>query len=270
MFATGHPAGLTGIFGYGGWWAIPAALCVGLVLAAVFHGARWVLDETVGAPTRGAPVRVVAPFRRFGHGMPGFPGSRRSRRAGRVAVRRTEPLTPTRSRVAEPLRQRPATQRRSAVTNTTSWRRGGLAAIAVIAAAALLPASAGAHAIVGPSVSLSGKLQLYSLAVPTEKEGLTTSKIVLTVPPGFGIDSFVPPPSGWTQNVHQTGSGDNAVVTKVTWAGGKTHRRGLAVPVPRRTGLGEDVHVPGAADVLRRVDRHVVGTRVRGRAGSGD
>jgi hypothetical protein len=45
LFATGHPAGLAGIFGYGGWWAIPAALCVGLVLAAILHGARWVLDE---------------------------------------------------------------------------------------------------------------------------------------------------------------------------------------------------------------------------------
>jgi hypothetical protein len=42
---TGHPAGLVGVFGYGGWWAIPAALCVGLVLAAVFHGAHWVLRE---------------------------------------------------------------------------------------------------------------------------------------------------------------------------------------------------------------------------------
>lgn len=45
MFLTGHPAGLVGIFGYGGWWAIPASLCVGLVLAALLHGARWVLDE---------------------------------------------------------------------------------------------------------------------------------------------------------------------------------------------------------------------------------
>ena len=40
LFATGHPAGLAGIFGYGGWWSIPAALAVGLVLAAAFHGAR--------------------------------------------------------------------------------------------------------------------------------------------------------------------------------------------------------------------------------------
>jgi hypothetical protein len=45
LFAAGHPAGLVGIFGYGGWWSIPAAACVGLVLAAVFEGASWVLRE---------------------------------------------------------------------------------------------------------------------------------------------------------------------------------------------------------------------------------
>ena len=56
LFATGHPGGLVGIFGYGGWWCIPAALGVGLVLAAVFHGARWVLHEL--AEGRGA-ARVV-------------------------------------------------------------------------------------------------------------------------------------------------------------------------------------------------------------------
>jgi hypothetical protein len=44
-FAAGHPAGLAGIFGYGGWWAIPAAASVGLVLASVLHGARWVLGH---------------------------------------------------------------------------------------------------------------------------------------------------------------------------------------------------------------------------------
>ena len=42
---AGHPVGLAGIVGSGGWWSIPAALCVGLVLAVVYHGARWVLDE---------------------------------------------------------------------------------------------------------------------------------------------------------------------------------------------------------------------------------
>jgi uncharacterized protein YcnI len=86
----------------------------------------------------------------------------------------------------------------------------------------VLPAAAFAHARISPAVSVSGKLQLYSLAVPTEKSGLTTTKIVMTVPAGFGIDSFVPPPAGWTQQVQQTGSGDSAVVTRVTWSGGKT------------------------------------------------
>ena len=84
------------------------------------------------------------------------------------------------------------------------------------------PAAAFAHARVSPAVSLSGELQLYSLAVPTEKEGATTTKIVLSVPKGFGIDSFAPPPAGWTQSVRSSGSGEEAVVQQVTWSGGKT------------------------------------------------
>jgi uncharacterized protein YcnI len=96
------------------------------------------------------------------------------------------------------------------------------ASLATVALVALVAASAAwAHARVSPAVSLSGKLQLYSLAIPTEKENLTTTKIVLTVPDGFGIDSFVPAP-GWTQQVQSTGSGEDAVVQKVTWTGGKT------------------------------------------------
>ena len=47
LFATGHPAGLIGVFGFGGWWAIPAAVGIGLVLAAVFHAGTWVLREVV-------------------------------------------------------------------------------------------------------------------------------------------------------------------------------------------------------------------------------
>jgi hypothetical protein len=63
--ATGHPVGLAGVLGYGGWWAIPAAACVGLVLAALFHGARWVLGEVARrrAPALAAGRRVVAPLR---------------------------------------------------------------------------------------------------------------------------------------------------------------------------------------------------------------
>jgi hypothetical protein len=61
LFATGHPAGLAGIFGFGGWWSIPAAVCVGLVVAAVLHGARWVLDEVAERCARGRPGEVARP-----------------------------------------------------------------------------------------------------------------------------------------------------------------------------------------------------------------
>ena len=62
-------------------------------------------------------------------------------------------------------------------------------------------------------------MQLFTLAVPTEKEGLTTTKIELTPPSGFGIDSFVSE-TGWKRQLQQTGSGENAVIQKITWTGG--------------------------------------------------
>ena len=91
---------------------------------------------------------------------------------------------------------------------------------AVAAVLLLAPAAAWAHAEISPAVSLSGKLQLYSLAVPTEKYGATTTQVELTLPSGFSIDSFVPAP-GWHRVLQQTGSGDSAVIEKVTWTGGR-------------------------------------------------
>ncbi|MBV9604807.1 MAG: DUF1775 domain-containing protein [Solirubrobacterales bacterium] len=107
--------------------------------------------------------------------------------------------------------------------NARSPRGRAALVVALAGASALvLPATASAHARISPPVSVAGKLQLYSLGVPTEKSGLTTATIVMTVPSGFGIDSFVPPPAGWQMHLQQTGSGDSAVVTKVTWTGGRT------------------------------------------------
>jgi uncharacterized protein YcnI len=93
---------------------------------------------------------------------------------------------------------------------------GVVVGVAVLA----VPAIATAHARVSPPVSLANELQLYSLAVPTEKSGAVTTRIVMTVPAGFSIDSFAPPPRGWRQQLLQSGSGSNAVITKVTWSGG--------------------------------------------------
>jgi uncharacterized protein YcnI len=105
--------------------------------------------------------------------------------------------------------------------NVTSRRKRRLppAISSTVIAALVFAGGAFAHARVSPPVSLSKELQLFSLAVPTEKEGAVTTKIVLTVPSGFSIDSFVPSP-GWHRVLQQTGSGENAVIQKVTWTGG--------------------------------------------------
>jgi uncharacterized protein YcnI len=86
-------------------------------------------------------------------------------------------------------------------------------------AALVLPAAAFAHAKVSPPFALKATSQVFTLAVPTEKENAETTQIEFTPPAGFSIDSFVPSP-GWTRKVQQTGSGEEATITKVTWSGG--------------------------------------------------
>ena len=98
-------------------------------------------------------------------------------------------------------------------------RARALAGAAVVAVGLTVVSSAWAHAEISPPVTKSKTLQLFTLAVPTEKEGVTTTKIELTLPSGFGIDSFVSE-TGWKRQLQQTGSGENAVIQKVTWTGG--------------------------------------------------
>jgi uncharacterized protein YcnI len=91
---------------------------------------------------------------------------------------------------------------------------------ALVALAALtFTATAFAHAHVSPPVVLAGEGQVFTLAVPTEKDGATTTSIELTPPPGFAIDSFVPAP-GWKRVAQTQGSGEEASVVKVRWTGG--------------------------------------------------
>jgi uncharacterized protein YcnI len=93
-------------------------------------------------------------------------------------------------------------------------------ATVVVAVAALVYASiASAHAHVSPPIVVSGESQVFTLAVPTEEENASTTKVELTPPEGFSIDSFIDSP-GWKRSVQQTGSGEDAVITKVTWDGG--------------------------------------------------
>lgn len=43
LFASGHPSGVAGVFGHGGWWALPAAALVAALVTALLRTARAVL-----------------------------------------------------------------------------------------------------------------------------------------------------------------------------------------------------------------------------------
>jgi uncharacterized protein YcnI len=90
---------------------------------------------------------------------------------------------------------------------------------ATAGALAFVPAAFG-HAALSPPVAKAKVLQQFTLSVPTEEAGATTTSIELTVPSGFAIDSFEPSP-GWKRSELATGSGEEKTIQKVTWSGGK-------------------------------------------------
>ena len=57
--AEGHPAGVAGVVGHGGWLAIPLALAVGALVAAAARGAEAL--ETLGDPRPIPALRLPAP-----------------------------------------------------------------------------------------------------------------------------------------------------------------------------------------------------------------
>ena len=97
-------------------------------------------------------------------------------------------------------------------------RKAVVTAVAATGVLALAPA-AFAHAIVSPPVAKAKVLQQFTLSVPTEEEGATTTSIELTVPSGFAIDSFEPEP-GWTRSEQAIGSGVGGDLIVVVRAGG--------------------------------------------------
>jgi uncharacterized protein YcnI len=95
-----------------------------------------------------------------------------------------------------------------------------MVAAAAAALALVLADAAFAHAIVSPPIAKPKVAQQFTLSVPTEEEGATTTTIELTVPNGFSIDSFEAE-LGWKRAEQSTGSGEGKTIQKVTWSGGK-------------------------------------------------
>ena len=98
--------------------------------------------------------------------------------------------------------------------------RNALLAAAAAAVSLVLASPSFAHAIMSPPVAKAKVDQQFTLSVPTEKEGATTTEVELTVPDGLSIDSFEPTP-GWSRAEQASGSGEQRVIRRVTWAGGK-------------------------------------------------
>jgi hypothetical protein len=62
LLATGHPAGLAGVFGGGGWWSVPLALAFGLLIALLLRGAEAAIALVARLRSRaGRPPSVAAP-----------------------------------------------------------------------------------------------------------------------------------------------------------------------------------------------------------------
>ena len=102
-----------------------------------------------------------------------------------------------------------------------------------------------------------GRRQMFTLAVPTEKEGVTTTQIELTPPAGFAIDAFVAAP-GWKRTTDQTGSGEDVVIRKATWTGGDVPTGEAAVfQFVGDVGEAQDLRLQGPPDLLRRHRRRL-------------
>ncbi len=86
--SNGHPEGLDGVFGDGGWWAVPLSFLCGLAIAAALRGAR--------AAIRWAVSRRRRP--RSSHGRPAP-----ARRPRRLSLPRLVPLAGAAAGRAPPL-----------------------------------------------------------------------------------------------------------------------------------------------------------------------
>jgi hypothetical protein len=88
MLSSGHPEGFNGVFGDGGWWALPLSFACGLVIAAALRGAR--------AAIRWAAARHRSPT--ISHGRPAP-----APRPRRLALPRLVPLAGAAAGRAPPL-----------------------------------------------------------------------------------------------------------------------------------------------------------------------
>lgn len=84
LVAVGHPAGVSGIVGHGGWWAGVVALVVGAAIALLLSAARAVIDAASRIPARRRRLLLPVSLRALAFEAPTRLRPLASARAGRA------------------------------------------------------------------------------------------------------------------------------------------------------------------------------------------
>ena len=96
-----------------------------------------------------------------------------------------------------------------------------LAAGAALLTALALASGAMAHSSISPPVTKAETLQPFTLELQAEKENARTTRVEVTFPRGFNVETFAASP-GWKQTAVSAGSDKDARTLRVVWTGGES------------------------------------------------
>jgi hypothetical protein len=74
QFSAGHPAGLVGVFGHGGWTAFPLAVALGALIALLLEGAKRAIALVSSRVRRALPRQAHTRWPRLPVGFPTLEG----------------------------------------------------------------------------------------------------------------------------------------------------------------------------------------------------
>ena len=92
------------------------------------------------------------------------------------------------------------------------------------ALALVLTSAAAAHSTISPPVAKAKTLQQFTLEVQAEKESARTTRVEVSFPDGFNVETF-PATPGWKRSEVRQGSGEEAPVQRVIWSGSEKSAR---------------------------------------------
>ncbi|HLM36504.1 MAG TPA: DUF1775 domain-containing protein [Gaiellaceae bacterium] len=121
-------------------------------------------------------------------------------------------------------------------------KKAGFAAASALCALAIA-SNAAAHSSISPPVAKIKTLQQFTLELQAEKDDAVTTRVEVTFPDGFDVETFAATP-GWRRTEATQGTGEEALVRRVVWNGREASPD--ADPVFRFTGTLAEAKTYGA------------------------